>query len=380
MIDFIDMNSGKNQQEVENRLRDATEVDRARVQIGRISRFGLLEMSRQRLRPALAESSHILCPRCNGQGNIRGVESLALSVLRLIEEEAMKDRTGRIVAQLPVPVATFLLNEKRGAIAELEKRNGVHITLVPNPEFDTPLYEIKRIRDDQLEVAGNRDASYKLSSELVGETVDSYLPAPAKPVEVETPAVKRILPVTPAPAPREPAPPPPAATQSVAKGGLWDKVKSLFAVEKAGTAAPPPAAPAPQPVRQEQPRRQDFRRDERPRPQRHEHPRRQEFRRDERPQQRPQPQQQRDRTEHRPQQQPGQSRPMPASTAPAPTGVNAGEGQEQAGRRRGRRRRGGRRGRRGEGVPAGAQPGQQPGPATPAPPGMAPAGGQTRPA
>src|SRR5205823_437719 len=116
VIDFIDMSSTKAQQEVENRLREACEVDRARVQIGRISRFGLLEMSRQRLRPSLSEFSHIVCPRCNGQGNIRGIESLALSVLRLVEEEAMKERTGRIVAQLPVPVATFLLNEKRVSI------------------------------------------------------------------------------------------------------------------------------------------------------------------------------------------------------------------------------------------------------------------------
>ncbi len=201
VIDFIDMNSGKNQQEVENRLRDATEVDRARVQIGRISRFGLLEMSRQRLRPALAEFSHIVCPRCNGQGNIRGVESLALSVLRLVEEEAMKDRTGRIVAQLPVPVATFLLNEKRGAVAALEQRNGVHITLVPNPEFDTPLYEIKRIRDDQLSAIGNSEVSYKIPSELEAETVDSYLPTPTKVGPIAEPAVRRITPASPAPAP-----------------------------------------------------------------------------------------------------------------------------------------------------------------------------------
>ncbi|MGH8453083.1 MAG: Rne/Rng family ribonuclease, partial [Nevskiales bacterium] len=248
VIDFIDMNSGKNQQEVENRLRDATEVDRARVQIGRISRFGLLEMSRQRLRPALAESSHILCPRCNGQGNIRGVESLALSVLRLIEEEAMKDRTGRIVAQLPVPVATFLLNEKRGAIAELEKRNGVHITLVPNPEFDTPLYEIKRIRDDQLTAPGNSEVSYKIPSELQAETVDSYLPSPARPVQTEQAAVKRITPATPAPMAVESAPVAAASGPSV-----WSRIAQWFKGVFAGGSAPAPEpAPPPRVARPEQ--------------------------------------------------------------------------------------------------------------------------------
>jgi ribonuclease E len=257
VIDFIDMNSGKNQQEVEHRLRDATEVDRARVQIGRISRFGLLEMSRQRLRPALAEFSHILCPRCSGQGNIRGVESLALSVLRLIEEEAMKDRTGRIVAQLPVPVATFLLNEKRGAITALEQRNGVHITLVPNPDFDTPLYEIKRIRDDQLAASGNNEVSYKLPSELQAETVDSYLPTPAKVVQGEQPAVKRITPATPAPLAAEPAVAeasgPSAWTQTV----QW--FKSVFASNNAAAEVPVPPRATRQEPRRDHGRRPDSR-------------------------------------------------------------------------------------------------------------------------
>jgi len=125
VIDFIDMNSQKNQREVEDRLRDALKVDRARVQVGRLSRFGLLEMSRQRLRPSLGESTQVICPRCNGEGRIRGIESLSLSILRLIEEEAMKERTSRVIAQLPVDIATFLLNEKRQILAEVENRCGV---------------------------------------------------------------------------------------------------------------------------------------------------------------------------------------------------------------------------------------------------------------
>jgi ribonuclease E len=131
VIDFIDMTPPKNQREVENRLRDALKHDRARVQVARISRFGLLEMSRQRLRPSLGESSQQVCPRCKGQGTIRGVESLALSILRIVEEEAMKENTHRIVAQLPVSVATFLLNEKRRGILEIEQRQGVEVLCCP---------------------------------------------------------------------------------------------------------------------------------------------------------------------------------------------------------------------------------------------------------
>jgi ribonuclease E len=335
VIDFIDMSSNKAQQDVENRLREATEVDRARVQIGRISRFGLLEMSRQRLRPSLSEFSHIVCPRCSGQGNIRGVESLALSVLRLVEEEAMKERTGRIVAQLPVAVATFLLNEKRAALAAIEQRNRVHITLVPNPDFETPLYEIKRIRDDQLEVAANAEVSYKLTSELAGETVDSYLPTPAKPVEVDVPAVKRITPATPAPPSRETEAAPVAPATAEASGGFWGAVKGWFApkAEAAPVAAPPPAPAAP--ARQEQRPQQQ---------QRHDRDRRPDYRRDDRPRgQRPQGRDQR----NEPRQHTQQGRPIP--TAPPPNAAAPGEGQEQGGRRRGRRRRGGRRGRGGEG-------------------------------
>ncbi len=163
VIDFIDMEPSRNQRAVEDRLRDALEHDRARVQIGRISRFGLLEMSRQRLRPSLGESSHITCPRCDGQGTIRGVESLALSVLRLVEEDAMKEKTGRVIAQVPVEVATFLVNEKRDAIATLEARHGVTIMVLPNEHFQTPRFEIVRQREEEIRLQGGA-ASYALAS------------------------------------------------------------------------------------------------------------------------------------------------------------------------------------------------------------------------
>ena len=140
VIDFIDMENNKNQREVENRLKQAAKADRARVQIGRISRFGLLEMSRQRLKPSLSEYSSQACPRCLGRGSIRSVESLSLSILRLLEEEAMKPATGRVIVQLPVAVASFLLNEKRDDIAGVEKRSGTQVTLVPNHTLETPHY------------------------------------------------------------------------------------------------------------------------------------------------------------------------------------------------------------------------------------------------
>ncbi|WJG11298.1 ribonuclease E [Aliiglaciecola sp. LCG003] len=148
VIDFIDMTPVRHQREVENRLKDAVRHDRARIQLGRISRFGLLEMSRQRLRPSLGESAHIVCPRCSGHGNIRGTESLALSVLRIMEEESIKDNTGQIEAQLPVNVATYLLNEKRRSIQSIEQRHGVPLLVIPNPNLQTPHYQVTRRRPD----------------------------------------------------------------------------------------------------------------------------------------------------------------------------------------------------------------------------------------
>ncbi len=196
VIDFIDMTPARNQREVENRLREALKQDRARVQIGRISRFGLLEMSRQRLRPSLGESSQHVCPRCTGHGFIRSVESLALSVLRIIEEEAMKENTARIVAHLPVDVATFLLNEKRQAIYDIERRQSVDVVLVPNVHLETPHYNIERIRQQDLQLSGREVSSYELVTKPELEPPEYARPGETK---AEEPAVKRITPVAPAP-------------------------------------------------------------------------------------------------------------------------------------------------------------------------------------
>ncbi len=161
VIDFIDMTPIRNQREVEERLRNALGVDRAKVQVGRISRFGLLEMSRQRLRPSLGESSEIICPRCLGQGTIRGIESLALSIIRLIEEHALKENTAQVRAILPVEIAAFLLNEKRQAIIDIEQRQQVSVVIVPSTHLMTPQYEVERIRLSEFR---ERDEKYSAIS------------------------------------------------------------------------------------------------------------------------------------------------------------------------------------------------------------------------
>ena len=163
VIDFIDMTPVKNQRAVEDRVREALEADRARVQIGRISRFGLLEMSRQRLRPSLRETSGIVCPRCNGQGIIRDVESLSLAILRLIEEEALKDRTAEVRAHVPIQVASFLLNEKRNSITKIELRTRVRIIILPDDHIETPHFEVQRLRDDNPELL-NSQSSYEMAN------------------------------------------------------------------------------------------------------------------------------------------------------------------------------------------------------------------------
>ncbi|MDJ0759717.1 MAG: Rne/Rng family ribonuclease [Woeseiaceae bacterium] len=201
VIDFIDMGPQKNQRAVENKLREAVRQDRARVQIGKISRFGLLEMSRQRLRPSLGESSYHTCPRCSGIGTIRSVESLALAILRIIGEEARKERTAKVIAQLPVEVATFLLNEKRDWVQSLESRNEMQVVLVANSALETPHFDIRRVRDDQTELPENAGASY----ELVEAEPEAFIPASLeeKPV-AEQAAVGKIAPTAPAPARKEP--------------------------------------------------------------------------------------------------------------------------------------------------------------------------------
>lgn len=162
VIDFIDMSSIRNQREVENKLREALRIDRARVQVGRISRFGLLEMSRQRLRSSLEESTHARCPRCNGHGTIRSIESLTLSIIRLIEEDAIKPKTAQIQAQLPVDVATYIINEKREALAHIEQRHKVQLLIIPNRYLEMPQYKVERIRTDETAVT-NTTPSYELA-------------------------------------------------------------------------------------------------------------------------------------------------------------------------------------------------------------------------
>ncbi len=191
VIDFIDMGPSRNQREVENRLREHLKADRARVQVGRISRFGLLEMSRQRLRPALGEAHQEICPRCAGLGHVRGVESLGLAVLRLVEEEATKDKITQLVVQLPVPVATFILNDKRMQIDAIEQRHSVKIVLIPNPHLETPHYDIERIKDGNVP----QQVSHQM---MTTPEVETPVVLRDKPV-MEQPAVTGISPSAPAP-------------------------------------------------------------------------------------------------------------------------------------------------------------------------------------
>jgi ribonuclease E len=237
VIDFIDMTPSRNQREVENRLKEALKEDRARVQIGRISRFGLLEMSRQRLRPSLGEATQQLCPRCEGHGFVRGVESLGLSILRIIEEQALKDNTARIVAQLPVDVATFLLNEKRQMVAKVESRHDVEVVLVPNRHLETPRYEIERLRSADMKQDESPAASYKLVHEP--EEVPEGLNG-SRGLRAEEPAVRSVLPATPAPErpePEETAPPAPVVQAGPQPGFFRRFISTIFHPAR-GTPAP----------------------------------------------------------------------------------------------------------------------------------------------
>ncbi|MBR8056973.1 Rne/Rng family ribonuclease [Burkholderia dolosa] len=249
VIDFIDMESAKSQREVEQRLKDALKHDRARVQMGKISRFGLMELSRQRLRPALSEGSHVTCPRCNGTGHIRDTESSALQVLRIIQEEAMKENTAAIHCQVPVEVTAFLLNEKRQEINKIESRFKVGIVLIPNKHLDTPHYKLERLRHDDARLDDPR-ASWKMAEEaareLESETGYSKRAADVKPKQEA--AVKGITPERPAPSaapqrPVEPVPAPAPAPVAAASGGFIGWLKGLFGMSPAP--APAPAAPAP---------------------------------------------------------------------------------------------------------------------------------------
>jgi len=204
VIDFIDMGPQKNQREVENRLRESVRQDRARVQIGKISRFGLLEMSRQRLRPSIGESAYQTCPRCSGFGTIRSIESLALAILRLIGEEARKERTAKVIAQLPVEVATYLLNEKRDWVQSLESSNDTQVILVANSNLETPHYDVRRVRDDQADLPENAGVSYALAEDEAELEIPSSMEDRKV---VEQAAVEVIKPTTPAPQRPEPEQP-----------------------------------------------------------------------------------------------------------------------------------------------------------------------------
>ena len=220
VIDFIDMENQRNQRDVENLLRDALHHDRARVQMGKISRFGLLELSRQRLRPSLGETNHATCPRCNGTGHIRGIESTALHILRITQEEAMKDNSAIIQVQLPVEAATFLLNEKRADIHKVEQRTGVEVVLIPNIHLETPHYKITRIRHDDVSEE-NAQASYKMV-DLPAESEYNPAQAEAAPVKAEA-VVKGITPSTSAPIV-------PEKVATAPKKSILGMIKSLFGI------------------------------------------------------------------------------------------------------------------------------------------------------
>ena len=232
VIDFIDMTPAKHQREVEQKIREALEIDRARVQVGKISRFGLLEMSRQRLRPSLGETRSEVCPRCEGQGTIRGIESLALSIMRLIYEESSKEKTGEVRAVVPVSVATFLLNEKRKQLADIEAGQEVSVVVVPVPHMETPHFEILRMRQD--ETTPEHVASHQVAQEYsVREEEVVEAPTPERPAR-EQAAVKAIRPSAPAPAPTEKA----AETQEQEEGlfrRLGRKIAGFFSDEETQT-------------------------------------------------------------------------------------------------------------------------------------------------
>ncbi|WP_291213206.1 Rne/Rng family ribonuclease [Dokdonella sp.] len=244
VIDFIDMDSPRHQREVEDKLKDALKLDRARVQIGRISRFGLLEMSRQRLRPSLGESTQIVCPRCEGHGRIRSVESLSLSALRLVEEHAMKDSTGQVLVQAPPSVANFLLNEKRKQLSEIEARHDVNVIVVADDKLETPHLEIQRLRAADL--GDEVKPSYQRTTPVAATPLPTMLRPSEEP---EQPAVAGVVRATPAPERPEPAPAPVsspvpavrvAAEGAAARPGLFARIAQLF---RGTPAAATPAAP-----------------------------------------------------------------------------------------------------------------------------------------
>ena len=245
VIDFIDMDESRNRRDVENRLRDALRQDRARVQFGTISKFGLMEMSRQRLKPALSEGASIPCPRCGGAGHIRDTESSALQILRIIQEESLKDSTASVLCQVPVDVASFLLNEKRQEIAKIELKQRINVLMVPNKTLETPNYRLERLKHDDPRLE-NIEASYKMADEIEDPTAVTR--RSQEPTNKQVPIIKGVLPDAPAPAaaPRPVAAPAPAAKVAPtvskivkpAETGFFAWVKGLFGASKPAAAAP----------------------------------------------------------------------------------------------------------------------------------------------
>jgi len=251
VIDFIDMEESKNRREVENRLRDALRQDRARVQFGSISKFGLLEMSRQRLKPMLSEGASIPCPRCGGSGHIRDTESSALQILRVIQEESLKDSTAAVLVQVPVEVASFLLNEKRTEITKIELKQRINVLLVPNKSLDTPNYKLERLKHDDPRL-DNLDSSYKLAEEV--DDVASFTRRSQERTNKQEPVIKGVLPDAPAPVavPKPtPAPVAPVAAPvakpvaAPAEAGFFGFLKKLFGGTPAATPSPAPAPATP---------------------------------------------------------------------------------------------------------------------------------------
>jgi ribonuclease E len=239
VVDFIDMGPQRNQRDVENKLRDAVRHDRARIQIGRISRFGLLELSRQRLRPSLEEATQSGCPRCNGTGNVRSVESLALAILRLVGEEARKERTAKVIAQLPMDVANYVLNEKRDWVQSIQDANGVAVVLIGNPDLETPNYSLRRVRDDEALLPENSGTSYKLLDPKPDPSV--AFEEVRRPPKAEEAAVSGVLPSTPAPTPAPPPPPSVQPTLATRGPSLWQRLFGWLSPVPA--AVPPERAP-----------------------------------------------------------------------------------------------------------------------------------------
>jgi ribonuclease E len=265
VIDFIDMEIQRNQREVENRLRDALHYDRARVQMGKISRFGLMELSRQRLRPSLGEGSNITCPRCNGTGHIRGTESTALHILRIIQEEAMKENSASVHAQVPVDVATFLLNEKRADIHSIEARLKVNVVLIPNTSLETPNYKVDRLRHDDLNQADTLPASYNMVSAPAEEEAPAQAAQETRPTRLQ-PVVQGVTPERPAPVaapasrpvrPEAQAARPETRPAAQSQPGFFGRLFGWLSGDAAPQAQPQPAPPAQAPRRDGRPDRQE---------------------------------------------------------------------------------------------------------------------------